>query len=56
MDRKQIEEKIIRQWKAKYQELIHENKSAQEKVKTMKKKLFRIEGHTAKNKKTIWEI
>ena len=36
-DRKQIEEKITRQWKAKYQELIHENNSAQEKIKAMKK-------------------
>ena len=36
-DRKRIEEKITRQWKAKYQELMHENNNAQEKIKTMKK-------------------
>ena len=35
--------KITRQWKAKYQELIHKNNSAWEKIKTMKKKVNKVE-------------
>ena len=42
-DRKKIEKKITRQWKAKYQELIYENNNAQENIKTMKKKVKEID-------------
>ena len=35
--------KKIRQWKAKYQELTHKNNSAREKIKTMKKKVNKVE-------------
>ena len=37
------EEKITKQWKAKYQEHIHENNSAQKKIKTMKTKVKEVE-------------
>ena len=43
MDRKKVEEKITRQWKAKDQELIHKNNNAQEKIKTMKKKVKEVD-------------
>ena len=36
-DRNKIQEKATRQGKANYQQLIQENNSAQEKIKTMKK-------------------
>ena len=42
-DRKEIVKKITRQWKEKYQELIHENNSPQEKIKIMKKKVKEVE-------------
>ena len=42
-DRKKIEEKITRQWKAKYKELIHRNINAQGKIKIMKKKVKEVD-------------
>ena len=56
-DRKQIEEKITRQWK-----IIHKNNSAQEKIKTMKKKVKEREKSYLELKdihqeqKAIWKI
>ena len=38
MDRKKIEEKIKKQWKEKFEELIHKNNSANEKLKRIKSK------------------
>lgn len=43
MDRKKIEEKIKKQWKEKFEELIHKNNSANEKLKRMKNKVKEME-------------
>ena len=42
-NRKRIEQKITRQWKAKYQELIHKCNNAQEKIKTIKKNVKEVD-------------
>lgn len=43
MDRKKIEEKIKKQWKEKFEELIHKNNSANEKLKRIKNKVKEME-------------
>ena len=43
MDSKKIEEKIKKQWKEKFEELIHKNNSANEKLKRIKNKVKEME-------------
>lgn len=43
MDRKKIEVKIKKQWKEKFEELIHKNNSANEKLKRIKNKVKEME-------------
>ena len=42
-DRKKIEEKIKKQWKEKFEKLIHKKNSAHQKLKRMKKKVKEME-------------